>query len=213
MELRSNGGRVLSQEDIVLASSSPRRTQLLEQIGIPHRVTAVDVDEAHPPELAPPDVVQLLARRKVEAAVVRGARGFIIGADTMVAIDGLLLGKPRDARDAHAMLKRLQGRRHDVYSGVMVRNTATGAERCGYSHVTVWMRGMTDAEIAHYIASGEPLDKAGAYSIQGLGAVFVERLYGDYYAVVGLPLQQTAGFLRDLGWTWQAAPGARRDGV
>ncbi len=196
---------MLSEENIILASSSPRRTRLLQQIGVPHRAVAVAVDETHPPELTPPDVVQLLARRKVEAAIALGARGFIIGADTLVAIDGLLLGKPRDKEDARLMMERLQGRRHDVYSGVAVRSTATGMERCGYSHVTVWMRNIPDVEIAAYVASGEPLDKAGAYSIQGIGAIFVERLYGDYYAVVGLPLERTVSFLRDLGCAWQTA--------
>ncbi len=201
MDCGSNGGRGLSQQDIVLASSSPRRTQLLQQIGICHRVMPIDVDETYPAELSPQDAVQLLAGRKAEAAVAHGAEGWVIGADTIVAGDGASFGKPRDAADAHAMLRRLQGRRHDVYSGVMVQDTSTGARRCGYSHVTVWMRSVADEEIAWYVASGEPLDKAGAYSIQGVGALFVERLYGDYYAVVGLPLQQTAGFLRDLGWS------------
>lgn len=176
----------------------------------------IDVDETCPADLPPQDAVQLLAGRKAEAAVAQGADGWVIGADTMVAVDGALFGKPRDAADAHAMLKRLQGRGHDVYSGVMVQDTSSGARRCGYSHVTVWMRSVPDEEIAWYVATGEPLGKAGAYSIQGIGAVFVERLYGDYYSVVGLPLQQTASFLRDLGWSrgqdgWAAKAGQARD--
>lgn len=194
---------------VTLASTSPRRTALLEQIGVVHRVLSPEVDETVKEDLPPYEVARLLAVRKAKAVLHRAADGFVVAADTVVALGRRRFGKPVDAGEARAMLCALQGRVHHVFTGVCVLSVASGESRVGVARVRVKFCPVTDAEIELYTASGEALDKAGAYSVQGSGARFVEWVCGDYYAVVGLPLSMTNRFLRELGY-WQ--PFIRNEG-
>ncbi len=181
-------------DEIILASGSPRRRELLERIGLRFTVRAADVDEQTPPGLSPAETVEGLSRRKAEAA---GPHGLVIAADTMVFLDEKRLGKPSDETEALAMLTALQGRRHRVYTGVTVRQ---GERYETESEATaVWFREASREELLRYIATGEPMDKAGAYGVQGLGALLVERLDGDFFNVMGLPLLRLSRMLDRFG--------------
>ncbi len=197
MEKDANGG--CSEVKVILASSSPRRTQLLAQIGVEHEVVTPEADETFPVDFDPCQAVETLALRKARAVVQPGMQAWVIGADTIVVKDGEIYGKPLDPSDAKRMLGALQGQRHEVVTGVAVLD-ANGQSRLGHRRVNVVMAPMSEDAVISYVQSGEPLDKAGAYSIQGVGARFVERVEGDYYAVVGLPLALTARFLTELGY-------------
>ena len=184
---------------IVLASRSPRRRQLLEQMGLrDFRIVCSDADETASPGLTPPALVEALSARKAAAVQHAAAAGdLIIAADTVVALDGRVLGKPADGPDAFAMLSALSGRRHQVYTGLTV---VCGAQRLTEHEVTaVTFRSLSSAEICAYSATGEPMDKAGAYGIQGRGALFVEGIEGDYYNVMGLPVCRLGRILARLG--------------
>lgn len=184
---------------IVLASRSPRRRQLLEQMGLrDFRIVCSDADETASPGLTPPALVEALSARKAAAVQHAAVAGdLIIAADTVVALDGRVLGKPADGPDAFAMLSALSGRRHQVYTGLTV---VCGAQRLTEHEVTaVTFRSLSSAEICAYIATGEPMDKAGAYGIQGRGALFVEGIEGDYYNVMGLPVCRLGRILARLG--------------
>jgi septum formation protein len=196
---------------VLLASASPRRRELLAQIGVPCRVTAADLDETPRAGESAADLALRLAREKAIVGFLRdGGRCPTLGADTVVVVDGVPHGKPRDAQDAAAMLLRLGGRSHDVLSAVAVAWGPPDAPRvearlCA-SRVT--MRVITPAEAAAYAATGEPLDKAGAYAVQGRGAVFIRELSGSYSGVMGLPLYETAELLELAGAapSWRAGP-------
>jgi len=184
---------------IYLASQSPRRRELLAQIGVDYSVLSVDVDETPLPGESPHAYVERLARDKAGAGWARvGADGAlalpVLGADTAVVVDGEILGKPNDAAAGRAMLARLSGRAHEVVTGVCLCGERGPA--AAVSCTRVWFRALSTADIDAYWASGEPCDKAGAYGIQGLGAVLVERIEGSYSGVVGLPLFETAALLR-----------------
>lgn len=183
---------------VVLASASPRRRDFVALLGIPFTACAADVDERNGQGERPADLVARLSREK--AAVVRSQQpgAIVIGADTVVALNGDILGKPRDADDAEEMLKRLRGRPHHVYSGVTVCSPH-GAPLIAVSDSTVWMRSYSDAEIAAYVASGDPLDKAGAYGIQHAGFHPVARVRGCYASVMGLPLCHLADLMAQAG--------------
>jgi len=184
---------------IVLASASPRRRELLTQIGVPHEVLAVDIDESALPGEAPADLALRLARGKALAGRERdGGRRAVLGSDTIVVLDGQVFGKPRDAADAGRMLSALSGRSHQVMSAVALA-LPDGAVRDLLSITEVQMRAITSAEIDAYWASGEPLGKAGAYAIQGRGAVFIQHIRGSYSGVMGLPLYETAMLLQASG--------------
>jgi len=176
---------------LVLASASPRRREILRRAGIPFRARPVQVDEAVRPGETPRRHVRRLAREKAQAAGRPGEN--VLGADTVVVIDDYILGKPRDARDAARMLRLLSGRVHRVLKGLCLL-TPQGS-RAEVVETRVWFRRLTRAEIAAYVASGEPFDKAGAYGIQGLASKFVERIDGCYYNVVGLPVSQVYAML------------------
>lgn len=183
--------------DIVLASASPRRAGLLRQIGVRFRVCVADVDESALPGESPADYVQRLAVAKARA-VLPGAGGLpVLGADTTVVVDGDILGKPADAREARAMLRRLSGRSHRVLSAVALCHGERAAVRL--SETQVWFRPLDDDLLARYADSGEPLDKAGGYGIQGLGGALVVRIDGSYTGVVGLPLGETVDLLTESG--------------
>ena len=182
---------------IVLASQSPRRRELLSLIGIPHDVLPADLDESVLPGEGPPEHAERLARSKADAIAFHDPAAVVIGADTIVVLDGDILGKPRDANEAATMLRRLSGRTHTVHTAVAVAHG--GRTVSGVESVEVTFRPLNETQIATYIATGEPMDKAGAYGIQGYGAVIVERVHGDYFAVMGLALGRLVGLLDSVG--------------
>jgi septum formation protein len=189
--------------NIVLASSSPRRRQILERARIPFELADVDVSESLDEELSPSDMVKVLSERKAAAAIGKAAKpSVIIGADTIVSIHGKILCKPSGKEEAFAMLKRLAGSRHSVYTGVtLIRMGERGEEERAYviDTTTVSIRPLSDGEINAYIETGEPFGKAGAYAAQGIGSLLVERVDGDYNTVVGLPLVKIFDALKAWG--------------
>jgi septum formation protein len=195
---------------IYLASKSPRRRDLLQQLGMPFEELRLreapgrdrDVVEETRDDEPATHYVERIARTKAQVAWKRmDQRGLparpVLGADTEVVLDGAIFGKPRDAAHAAEMLARLAGRRHDVLTGVALKSNDKVEFALSISHVT--FRALSDAEIARYVATGEALDKAGAYAIQGRAAAFVSRLEGSYSGVMGLPLFETAGLLASAG--------------
>ncbi|MEO3947154.1 Maf family protein [Gorillibacterium sp. CAU 1737] len=247
---------MIANRTLYLASSSPRRQELVRMLGIPYEVCVSEADESTEPGLSPASMVASLAMRKALTVVQHRAPGpgVVLGADTLVVIDGQALGKPRDAEDARHMLNRLQGRTHEVYSGVALTDTrvtsqpddmerrllavyansdsvsdgepdltsdgwsgpfSLGEMACyrsqvsesngdplilsGYSVSRVTFRPMKESEIEAYVASGEPMDKAGSYAVQGLGSVFIEKIEGDFYGIMGLPLNLLYPMLLPFG--------------
>ena len=182
---------------VILASQSPRRRELLALVGIPHEVRPADIDEAWLAGEHPRAHCERLAREKAVVAARDAPDALVIGSDTIVVLDGDVLGKPRDDADAAAMLSRLSGRRHMVMTGIAV--IWRGVERSAVEEVDVTFHPLTADEIVAYIATREPMDKAGAYGIQGFGATIVARVDGDYFAVMGLPLQRLVRLMADLG--------------
>lgn len=182
---------------IRLASMSPRRHELLAQIGVPHVVTGAHVDESVLPGEAPHDYVQRLARTKALTVWCGDHSLPVLAADTSVVLDGVIYGKPRDRADALEMLARLSGRTHDVLTAVALAGTRGIALRVSAS--TVRFRTLAADECAAYWQTGEPQDKAGAYAVQGLAAVFIESISGSYSGIMGLPLFETAELLRAAG--------------
>ena len=190
---------------ILLASSSPRRRELLTMIGIAHEVIPADIDESYLPGEVPVAHAERLARTKAGAVAARHPGAIVVGADTIVVIDNAVLGKPRDTADAARMLRVLSGRTHTVFTAVAVQNGA--AIESGVEAVTVTFRHLSDAEIESYIGTGEPMDKAGAYGIQGFGATIVERIDGDFFAVMGLPLGRMVRLMERIGVHYDFARG------
>lgn len=185
--------------DFYLASTSPRRRQLLEQLGLRFEVVVPEVDETPLPGEAPTDYVLRLARAKAEAVAARlgNPAAPVLAADTAVVLETAILGKPRDREDGLAMLARLSGRRHQVLSAVALWRA--GRLETALSRSEVRFRGISVEEARSYWESGEPADKAGGYAIQGLGAVFVEHLEGSFSGVMGLPLFETVELLQKAG--------------
>ncbi len=173
---------------LILASASPRRADLLRQVGLEFTVIKPDVDEKIAAGTEPGKVVVELARKKVLDVSRRLEYGCVLAADTLVVYEGNVLGKPQDFGDACRMLSLLSGKEHQVYSGLALYNIAGEDLQTGFSMTRVWMKSLEKTHIERYVESGEPLDKAGAYGIQGLGAVFVQKIEGCYFNVVGLPL-------------------------
>ena len=191
---------------VILASASPRRRELLTLIGIAHEVLPADIDESAFPDEAPAPHAERLARAKAHALAGRHPHAVVIAADTIVVVDGEILGKPHDAAHAAAMLGRLAGREHVVYTAIAVARDAQ--TESAVEDVRVTMRSMTAGEIAAYIATGEPMDKAGAYGIQGYGATIVERVDGDYFSVMGLGLRRLVELLGRVGVRYEFGAGA-----
>ena len=182
--------------NLILASQSPRRRELLGLTGLDFIVRVADIDERMDPEKAPFDEVSRVSRLKAEA-VARKPDDVVIAADTIVVCEGEVLGKPRNEEDAFRILKLLSGRHHEVMTGMTVLR---GDEVITHTEVTkIRFRDLSDGEIRAYIASGEPMDKAGAYGIQGGAALFADQMEGDYYNVMGLPVCRLAMILRSLG--------------
>ncbi len=183
---------------IILASQSPRRRELLERMGISQfDVIPAKGEERADPSLTPEQLVEALSRQKAAEVAAAHPDALIIAADTVVAVDGAVLGKPRSREDAADMLKRLSGREHTVYSGLTV--SWQGRSITQHEATTVRFRPLTQADITHYISTGEPMDKAGSYGIQGYGCTLVEGISGDYYNVVGLPVCRLSQILSGFG--------------
>ena len=178
----------MKKTKLVLASASPRRLDLLEMLGL-FDITVLPAAGEAPldPRLSVPEAVAQVALSKARDSAARAPEGaLVLGADTVVALDGRILGKPRDEADAFAMLRALSGRQHTVYTGMALKQGER--ELWDTAEARVWFRPMEDREIRAYIATGSPMDKAGAYGAQDLAALFVERIEGEFYTVVGLPM-------------------------
>lgn len=191
---------LMNQELICLASASPRRLQLLEQIGVACEVRAADIEEFSLQNESPEDLVRRLALSKAE--LVAGSNGgsgqrLVLAADTVVVLDGKIFGKPVDDSDARNMLRQLSGRTHEVMTAVAI--SGKGTSHCELSESRVTFCDLTQAQIDSYVATGEPADKAGAYAIQGMAAILIRRLEGSYSGVMGLPLFETAALLQQFG--------------
>ncbi len=180
---------------VILASQSPRRRELLTLIGIPHEVRPANVDETYLAGEVPAAHAERLAREK--AAAIQEADAVVIGSDTIVVVDGDVLGKPADDADAERMLRILSGRSHTVMTAVAV--AWQGRVQASVEEVGVTFHPLTDAAIRAYVGTREPMDKAGAYGIQGFGATLVKRVDGDYFAVMGLPLQRMVRIMEQVG--------------
>lgn len=189
---------------VILASQSPRRRELLALVGISHEVRPADIDETVWPGELPVPHCERLARGKAHTLAEAFPEAVVIGSDTIVVVDGAILGKPRDRAEAIAMLERLSGRRHAVHTAIAVAHQ--GETRSAVETVAVTFGALTRRQIEAYVDSGEPMDKAGAYGIQGLGATLVERIDGDFFAVMGLPLYRLITLLRDLGYDYSFGP-------
>ena len=195
---------------VILASASPRRRELLALIGVAHEVRPADIDESYLEGETPHAHAERLARGKAATVAAAHPEAVTIGSDTIVVVDGRVLGKPRDVAHAHTMLRMLSGRSHEVMTGVAV--TWRGRTVSGVETVGVTFRELDDADIEAYIATGEPMDKAGAYGIQGFGATIVTRVHGDYFAVMGLPLNRLVRQLEALGLRYAFGPLTPADG-
>ena len=180
---------------LVLASRSPRRAEILRQAGIPFTVRSIEIDESPRTGERPEQYVQRLAGEKA-LAVECGPGETVLGADTTVVIDGQMLAKPEDAADARRMLGLLSGRKHEVMTGIALRRN--GEVVRDWAVTEVWFTTMSDSDIEAYVATGEPMDKAGAYAIQGLASKFVEKIEGCYFNVMGLPVSLVERHLRSL---------------
>jgi septum formation protein len=184
---------------LILASGSPRRQALLAELGHPFRVIVSDAPEHTVPGLDAEAQAITLAERKARTVAANFTNGLILGADTIVVWDGELLGKPVGDAEAASMLRRLSGREHQVITGIALVDAATGSVSRGAVGSSVRFRGLTEGEIAAYVATGEPRDKAGAYAIQGLGSAFISGFDGCYTNIVGLPLCEVAAMLNAAG--------------
>lgn len=187
---------------LILASASPRRQELLRNAGISFRVHPADVDETPLSNETPSDCAQRLAREKALAVAKQFPENPVLGADTIVVIDGQMLGKPTDAADARRMLRLLSGKTHDVITGVCVvdpsRSGRPSSVRMKHASTRVMMSELSEKDVADYIASGEPMDKAGAYAIQGQASRWIPRIEGDYGNVVGLPVALVWKMLQEI---------------
>lgn len=179
---------------LILASRSPRRSELLAAAGIPFEVLAAEIDETPRAGEAPDAYVERLAIEKARAVLALRPAAAVLGADTTVTIDGLILGKPASAAEATDMLRRLSGRVHDVLTGVAL--VSAEGVHSAVDRTRVWFEAMTDEDISWYVESGEPVDRAGGYAIQGLASRFIPRIEGSYTNVVGLPVALVSSILR-----------------
>ena len=181
---------------IILASASPRRKELLTTAGVEFEVLVSDADETVPDGTLPADAAMLTAEKKALAVAEKCGYALVIGSDTIVVLDGRILGKPKDEADAKAMLRFLSGKEHKVITGVCLTD---GVETKKFAQVSkVRFYDLTDEEIAAYVATKEPMDKAGSYGIQGKGCVLVESIEGDYFNIVGLPVAATVRAIKDF---------------
>jgi septum formation protein len=185
---------------IVLASQSPRRAELISRLGLEFDVRPADIDESYQPGETPPEHAERLAREKAQVVAATHPHALVVGSDTIVVIDGDVLGKPKSREQAVEMLMRLSGRDHDVCTGVAV--AMDGRVESGLERVRVRFRTLTRETCEQYVATGEPMDKAGSYGIQGFGSAIVQSIEGDYFAVMGLPVVRMLGLFERFGWRY-----------
>jgi len=190
---------IKSQYPIFLASNSPRRKDMLKMLGVQFKIISVDLDEVLKENESPVKTVKRLAKEKLELAAKKVNDGIIITADTIVVIDKLRIGKPKNKKDAEKILTLLSGKSHFVYTGFSIKNISRNKQVTDYSKTKVTFRDLTKAEIKEYINSGSPMDKAGAYGIQDdYGSVFVDKISGCYYNVLGFPASKIYSTLKLL---------------
>jgi septum formation protein len=182
---------------LILASGSPRRREILTMLGYTFKVSPADADETLEEGIAPDCAVAELSKRKAEAVGKLYPSDVVLGADTLVFCDGAILGKPENREDAASMLRLLSGRTHQVYTGVTVLNQTGSKTWVNRSNVT--FLDLTEEEIRSYLETGEPMDKAGAYAVQGKGSALIESISGDFFAVMGLPASSTVRSLKEFG--------------
>jgi len=192
--LQKKGGKM---KRLVLASGSPRRKELLEQVNLQFEIIVSRFEEHHSQSVPPSDLVKQLAFGKANDVFTNQSDAIVIGADTVVTLGADILGKPESREHARQMLKALSGRTHIVYSGVVILSNEQHSQFYEATEVEFW--DLTDVDIENYLDTGEPFDKAGGYGIQGFGAAFVKRIHGDYYSVVGLPISKTLRELQAFG--------------
>jgi septum formation protein len=185
-------------ERLVLASASPRRAEILRAVGWEFDVAAAGIEESAREGETATHLVERLAREKAEASARARLFGLVLGADTVVVVDDAVLGKPRDEADARRMLRLLRGRWHEVLTGVALVRAEDARASVSHERTRVKFAEMSDAEVEWYVATGEPSDKAGAYAVQGRGALFIERIEGDYWNVVGLPVRLVYGLAKEM---------------
>lgn len=195
-----------NETTLILASGSPRRQELIRLLGLPVKVNPSNADEDVPSDWTPAQIVEGLSLRKASSVKDRVAgqapgSSIVVGSDTIVVLDREVMGKPTDADDAFGMLKRLSGKTHEVFTGVTLSRLSDGLTVTAHRATRVRMRELTDEQITRYVASGEPMDKAGAYGIQELGALLVEAIEGDFFAVVGFPVSLVSEMLETYGIT------------
>lgn len=191
----------ITQRTIVLASSSPRRQELIRSLGIPFEVIVSEVDENISTTMSPEKIVEELSTRKAKEVLEQlqeKKQGVVIGSDTVVVFQGQVLGKPKNRQDAFDMLQGLQGNNHQVYSGIACIDIETKKHMVKHRMTSVKIKPLSEQQIRNYINTGEPMDKAGSYGIQALGATFVEKIDGDYFNVVGLPLSLLSDMLKEF---------------
>ncbi|MDO7786260.1 Maf family protein [Desulforamulus aquiferis] len=186
-------------QPIILASASPRRQELLANLGIDFVIRVSEVDETLEEHISPAQQVERLAERKAAAVAVDIQDGLVIGADTLVFNAGQVLGKPINREDAVKMIETLQGKSHEVFTGIAVIDAATGQAVVTHQATAVRFKSMTREQIERYVNTGEPMDKAGGYAVQGKASVFIDSIRGCYYNVVGLPVSKLADVLRRFG--------------
>lgn len=186
-------------EKVILASSSPRRRELLELIGLKNFIIHPSSIEERTSSTLPSEIVEGLALMKARDVANNYSMGFVIGADTIVVHNGMILGKPTDEDSAFAMLQQLQGDVHYVYSGVAIINANTNQTLVSHQMTKVYMKQLSEKEISAYIKTKEPMDKAGSYGIQGIGSMIIDRVEGDYFNVVGLSLSLLESMFKSLG--------------
>ncbi|ASB88064.1 Maf family protein [Bacillus sonorensis] len=184
-------------QPLILASQSPRRKELLNLLQIPYSIVVSDAEEKLNRNFSPAENVKWLAEQKVRVVADQYPDAVVLGADTIVCFEGVCLGKPKDAEEAERMLKMLSGQTHSVLTGVCIKSNSKCETFFEETEVTFWP--LDEKEISAYIDTGEPFDKAGAYGIQGKGALFVKHIKGDYYSVVGLPISKTMRMLKRFG--------------
>ncbi len=176
--------------NIILASASPRRKELMKLLGVTFQVITKEIEEKIDAEVSVEQNVKSLAFKKAMAIAPDYPESLVIGCDTLVALDGQILGKPKSDKDAKNILRHLSGKQHEVCTGVAIICLGENISNCFCETTFVTMKDLTSDEINYYTATGEPLDKAGAYGIQGKGAIYIERIVGDYYNVMGLPVNK-----------------------
>jgi len=196
-------------KNIILASTSPRRKELMELLCVPFEVRASNYEEDMTLALPPEELVQHLAVCKAQAVAVGVSAGLVIGGDTIISLDGRVMGKPHTEENAQEMLRALRGKTHQVLTGLAVIDVETGQTRQAINITNVTFKPYTDKEITDYVQTGEPLDRAGAYAIQGYASLFVQEIHGDYFGVLGLSLTDLAALLKEFGIdVWEGIVGS-----